>query len=179
MDKNRENLAYVKQVLNASNSPNNYPAIYYLWGVLVFVGFGIAEFKVAWTSSYWLIAAPIGMVISAWLGIKQDQQRGQQDRQSGGDYMTHFSALLAVIFLAIFTQQYQSILLLISLGYLLAGIHLDRLMLVVGVLAALIYLAIEAGLIHSNLVVGAVFAIGFFATGWGAAKLNAEQQHAV
>ena len=174
MNNDTKNLEYVKQILEASQSSNGYPAIYLLWGCIVFIGYAVTEYYLAWTSTYWLIAAPIGMVLSAWLGIRGSVQRGQQDNQTGDKYMLHFGLMLAFIFVAIFTQEYRSILLLIGLGYCLAGLYLEKLMLGVGILSVAVYMAIHVGLVTSNLLVGTVFALGFFACAWGAAKLNAD-----
>ncbi len=169
-----ENLAYIKKVLEDSASFNGYPAIYALWGCIVFIGYAIAEFQFSWSTMYWLVSAPVGMVISAWIGMRSDKKLGQQGSKAGDKYLYHFGLMVAFIFIAVFTQEYRSILLVIGLGYCLAGLHLERLMLVVGILSVLLYLAIHMGWVNSNLLVGAVFAIGFFAAAWGSAKLNAE-----
>lgn len=179
MNQNNDNLEYVKQILQASRGPNSVPSIYAFWGCVVFIGFAVLEFIPASASTYWLIAAPLGMVISAWLGIRSEKKLGQMSGEDGSHHLYHFGLMVGFIFLALFTQQYHSILLLIGLGYCLAGLYIDRIMLVVGAMSALIYVAIFLGLIKSNLLVGAVFALGFFASAWAAAKLNADSSRAV
>jgi len=170
----RENLEYIKQILLTSKGPNSYPSIYFFWGCAVFIGYSIAEFKQEWLNTYWLIAAPVGMIVSAWLGSKKAKHYGQQDYKVGEQYLYHFGVTVGIIFIAILLQEYSGILLLISLSYCLAGIYLEKLMFAVGVLAALIHVGINYGLITSNLIVGVVFSLGFFATAWSAAKLNAD-----
>lgn len=172
MTEQQQDLNYVRQVLGASEQGNSYPAIYALWGCIVLLGHVLMEFNIHSGSLYWFIAGPIGMVISAWLGIRADHKKGQHDSETGDKYMIHFAIMLGAIFIAMFTKQYESILLLISLGYALAGLHLERLMYAVGALTALLYIAVCFGLITSHLIVGIVLAIGFFALSWSAAKMN-------
>jgi len=172
MTNDNANLIYVKQILQAAEGPNNYPSIYFLWGCIVFAGYAVAEFRLDLVSTYWLIAAPLGMLASAWLGYQQGKSKGQHDRRVGNQYMQHFALMLVFIFTAIFSGEYQSILLLIGLGYSLAGLYLDRLMLAIGALALMIFIAIKLGLIQSNLFLGTLFAAGFFVTAWCAVRLN-------
>lgn len=172
MTNNDANLMYVKQILQAAEGPNNYPSIYFLWGCIVFAGYAIAEYRIDLISAYWLLAAPLGMLASAWLGRRHDHSSGQQDSRVGSQYMQHFSLIMVFIFTAMFSGEYKSILLLIGLGYCLAGLHIDRLMFAIGTLALMTFIAIQLGLIPSNLFLGGIFAAGFFATAWCAARLN-------
>ncbi|MGK0375040.1 MAG: hypothetical protein ACJA2E_001516 [Arenicella sp.] len=172
MTNDNENLIYVKQILQAAEGPNNYPSIYFLWGCIVFVGYVIAEYRIDLTATYWLISAPVGMLVSAWLGRRQGNSEGQQDSRVGRQYMQHFGLMVVFIFAAMFSGEYQSILLIIGLGYCLAGLYLDRLMFVVGSLSLIAFVAVELGLIQSNLFLGGIIASGFFITAWCAARLN-------
>ena len=172
MTNDNANLTYVKQILQAAEGPNNYPSIYFLWGCIVFAGYAMAEYRLDLVTLYWMIAAPLGMLISALLGRRQGKVKGQHDSRVGNQYMQHFGIMLVFIFTAIFSGEYQSILLLIGLGYSIAGLYLDKLMLSIGVLALMIFIAIKLGLIQSNLFLGTIFAAGFFVTAWCAARLN-------
>lgn len=166
------NLAYVKQVLGVSQGPNSYPAIYFFWGCAILLGYIVAEYAFKWLNIYWLVTAPLGMVISAWLGARSSAKLGQQDRAIGQKYLAHFSLMVIAIFIAMATKQYQSILLVIALGYALGGLYLEKLMYFVGALAAIVYLCMSFGIITSNLVVGVIFALGLFTIAFAAAKAN-------
>ena len=176
MTNDNANLIYVKQILQAAEGPNNYPSIYFLWGCIVFVGYAIAEYRLDLTGTYWLLAAPLGMLVSGWLGWRQSNSEGQHDSRTGRQSMQHFGLMVIFIFAAMFSGEYKSILLLIGLGYCLAGLYLDRLMLAIGVLALIIFIAIELGFIRSNLLLGGIFSAGFFVTAWFAARLNNRDQ---
>lgn len=174
MNDTQADFNYVKQALLKADTRHSYPLIYVLWGMIVLAGFSIAEFNLQYINQYWLVVTPIGIVISAWLGYRQDKQLGQQNARAGNLYLRHFIALTAVIFVAMFTGQYQSILLIIGLGYLLAGIHLDKPMLWIGCLTIITHLAVQLGQIQSNLVIGVVLAAGLFVAAWSSAKANSE-----
>ena len=172
MTNDNANLNYVKQILQAAEGPNNYPSIYFLWGCIIFAGYALAEYRIEQVTTYWLLAAPLGMLVSAWLGHLQDKSKGQHDSRGGNQYMMHFGLMMIFIFTAMLSGEYKSILLLIGLGYGLAGIYLDRLMLSIGALSLMTFIALKLGLIHSNLFLGSIFAAGFFVTAWCAARLN-------
>ena len=80
--------------------------------------------------------------------------------------------MTAVIFVAAFSGQYQSILLIIALGYCLAGIHLERPMLWVGLLTLAAYIGVVYGVINSNLILGIVISARLFVTAWNQRKAN-------
>lgn len=169
---NSKNLQYITEILQLSEGPNNAPTIYFLWGCIVFFGYVIAEYHLESITGYWLIAAPIGFLASIWLGIRHSKKVGQRNNAQGNLYIKHFAIMLLFIFLAIFTHNIESILLLIGIGYCLAGIHLDKFMLWVGIVFGLVYVGLTYELINNNLIIGSIFSASFFAAAWAVAKSN-------
>ena len=166
MTNSTNDLKYVRQTLEKSIQQPSIASIYYLWCSIVLFGYLIAEFNLAWINVYWLIAAPVGFVISAWIGYRYSQKLGQSGSDNDKQYLWHFGLLILFTFSAMLTQQYLSIMLLIGLGYCLAGIHLERAMMWPGLMALALYFGIHFQLITSQLLIGGLFAAAFFITGW-------------
>jgi len=172
MSTTKNDLTYVQKALSRAQSNKSIPAIYFLWGCIVFAGFVLVDINVSWVTPFWLVAAPLGMAASAWLGYRYSQQLGQQDRENAAQQMKHYGIMMIFIFTAIFSKEYQSILLLIGLSYSLAGIHLERAMLWLGLLSLALYIAIQFDIIASSSILGALFAFGFFITSWSLYSSN-------
>jgi hypothetical protein len=84
--------------------------------------------------TYWVVAAPGGFLASAVLGWFHGRQGGSS-AAIGTRQALHWSGLLAAAFLArLLPSDGSAILLVLALGYFLAGVHLDRPMLWVGLL---------------------------------------------
>ncbi|MEX1113452.1 MAG: hypothetical protein WED32_03290 [Patescibacteria group bacterium] len=129
----RDDLGYVRDVVNRSERSAFPSAIAYLWAAIGVVGFSLIDFAPERVGLYWMIAAPVGFVLSAWLGWRQARAVGQESAREGRQHMLHWGALLAAIFLLVPLMVKgtlsgeaiaQVILLMVSLGYFLAGIHL-------------------------------------------------------
>ena len=129
----RDDLGYVRDVVNRSERSAFPSAIAYLWAVIGVVGFSLIDFAPERVGFYWMIAAPIGFVLSAWLGWRRARAVGQESARDGRRHMLHWGGLLAGVFLlaplvlkgALAGEAIgQVILLIVSLGYFLAGVHL-------------------------------------------------------
>lgn len=166
-----EDLNYLNSLLQKS-AQNGYPLIYVFWGLVVFTGYALADLKPTWLTPYWVCAMLIGLVVSAWLGRRQNSKSGQRDANDGNRYLLHFGIMMIGIFLAMLTRDYQSILLIVGVSYCLAGLYLERVMLLVGAITLACYLAVAKGLIPSNLVVGIAISSGFFVTAWASSRQN-------
>ena len=173
MSDKSSDLEYVSNALRkAEGTSVGYPIIYCLWGVIIFVGYAVEEYLIQHISLYWSIAAPAGWLLSAWIGARSDINRGQADKALGMQYMWHFMLMMVFIFAAGFTGKYDSILLLISIGYAMAGLYLDKLMHLVAATTLLAYFGIYAGVISSGLFVGGILAFGCFTAAYATAKAN-------
>lgn len=129
----RDDLGYVRDVVNRSERSAFPSAIAYLWAVIGVVGFSLIDFAPERVGYYWMVAAPVGFVLSAWLGWRRARAVGQESARDGRQHMLHWGGLLAAIFLlaplvlkgALAGEAIgQVILLIVSLGYFLAGVHL-------------------------------------------------------
>lgn len=129
----RDDLGYVRDVVNRSERSAFPSAIAYLWAAIGLVGFSLIDFAPERVGLYWMIAAPVGFVLSAWLGWRQARVVGQESAREGRAHMLHWGGLVVAIFLlypliaegALRGESIaQVILLMVALAYFLAGIHL-------------------------------------------------------
>ena len=138
-----EDIAFVRAAAERTASVH-VPAIYVIWAVLCLCGFTLVDFAgpgSAWIAIYWMIAAPVGTVLSAWLAKRAHRAAGQADVREGRRWIWHFvgfGATGALGFGLVATGQLtwagvSSIwILLLALTYYLAGLHLDRRLLPIG-----------------------------------------------
>ena len=128
-----EDLHYIRGLVEG---PRAAPAsILILWAVIGAPGFALVDLAPSAVPWYWLVAAPIGMVASIWLGRRHAVREGRIDRATGIRWTLHWAGLLAaaglIVLLAVarivpFEVINPAMVLLIAITYFLAGIHLDR-----------------------------------------------------
>lgn len=140
-----EDIAYVRAATERSASIH-IPAIYVIWAVLCLCGFTLVDFVgpgSAWIGLYWLIAGPVGMGLSIWLSKRASRETGQADLQEGKRWAFHFAGFGATGILGfgmVATEQLtwsgmgSLWILLLALTYFLAGLHLERRLLPIGLL---------------------------------------------
>lgn len=147
----REDLEYVRRVVRRSEASGGPRAIWYLWAVIAAVGFSLVDFAPARVPIFWAVAGPAGFLASVWLGWRHGRLTGQESRAEGRRHVMHWGALLAGVFLLVPLAAGgalpgaglgQAILLLVALGYFLAGVHLHRPLLWIGLLMAGGYVAL-------------------------------------
>ena len=148
-DKLREDVAYVRAVAQRSG-PGQPTATFVFWAAVALIGFALVDFASdpRWIGWFWSVAAPLGVVFSAWQGIRHNRRVGQTDSWEGIRWGLHWLSFLGVGLLSsvlVATEQltwsgYSSIwLLFLALTYFLAGLHLDRRLLTVGLVAGVGY----------------------------------------
>jgi len=140
-DKIESDIGYVKDLITKSGESTQPASFYYLWGVILMVGFSLIDFAPRWVGLFWMIAGPAGGVLSAFLGYKAGVKIGQINRKVGIKYALHWSGMAVIAFLAILlgskgfvqgTVLSQVILLIVALGWWTAGVHFDRIFLWLG-----------------------------------------------
>ncbi len=149
MEKLREDVAYVRAVADRSE---NVPcrSIYLLWAVIALCGFTLTDFapEPSWIGLYWLVASPVGMVLSAWLGKRACINIGQADRQMGFRIMYHWLAFMVAGLLGVLLVAGGHLsgpgmgslwVLLLALTYFHAGLHFNRRLLPIGILVGLCF----------------------------------------
>jgi len=130
-----EDLEYVRGAVARSERPGGPRSIYWFWAVVVLVGFPLADLAPDLVGWYWAVLGPVGGLISARLGWKHARATGQADRDLGHRHMLHWTGLMVVIFASVvmgiagrvsWDAVDLMIVLLLTLSYFLAGVHLDR-----------------------------------------------------
>lgn len=131
----RETLDYVASAMRRGRRAPGEAPIYFLWAVLVPIGFAMADFAPRLVGLYWLLAGIGGGLASMWLGASGARRRGMVDRELGHRYGWHWAVggvgfMLAALPMAtgvIDVGHGASLFLLVGgVTYLLAGVHLDR-----------------------------------------------------
>jgi len=172
VDHVEKDLGYVRGLLEKSE-PRSPPAIYVLWAVVVLVGFTLADLAPRATGLFWLIAAPVGFLVSTWLGARAARKEGQVDRAEGDRHFLHWGGLLGAELLIVplawsgavtGTGVGQVALLLVALAYFLDGVHQERPNLWVGIAIAAGYLLTFVVARHVWLMVGVLISAALLAS---------------
>lgn len=152
----KKDLAYVREALERADAGDAPPSIYLLWAVLGGFGFCLIGVRPEWAGLYWPVAGPLGGVISYWLGSRWGRRVGQGSRRIARYHALHWIGVLVAIGLAVvlggagfLTGEAlgRVILLILALGWYLAGIYLVRRYMWIG-------LVVAAGLVAMLLVPG-------------------------
>lgn len=152
------------------------------WAAIGLVGFALIDFAESRVGLYWAVAAPLGTLISAFLGWRHARQQGQVSREEGIRHVLHWTAMMAAIFLSVLMALRgsltwrgvsQTALLIVALGYFLAGVHLERPLRLVGLLMAVGYVATLYIPGYTWTLVGVLLAAGLVAS-----VLLADRKHA-
>ena len=175
-----EDLAYVAQAVRRNERDPGYASIYWLWAVITPIGFALTDFAAPLSGLYWLFAGPVGGTLSAWLAVRADRRRGERNRAAGQREGLHWLVMLPAFVLtalpmltgAIAWPAGQSYFLLVTgIAYALAGVHLQRPMLWIG----LLMMAAYAGLVLYNppytwTITGVLVGLSLAAAGWFTAR---------
>lgn len=165
-----QDLEFVRESIDRSKSGTP-AAIYALWGVICLIGFSMVDFARQHVGLYWMIAAPLGFIASMYLGYRSGIERGERDAATGRKYMLHWGSLLVAIAMTLpmvvagdisWPAMARLFLILIGLVYFLAGIHLDRRMLFVGLLILAGYVALLFSPPYGWTWTGAIVALALF-----------------
>ena len=131
----KEDIAYIRAAADRSDT-NLVPSIYLLWAVIALCGFALVDFvdDYRWIGRYWVVSAPAGFCLSVWLGMRASHHAGQADRQEGIRWSLHWLAFMVAGLLGgalvaaghLKWSGFNSLwVLLLSLTYFQAGVHLD------------------------------------------------------
>jgi hypothetical protein len=128
-----ENLDFVRSAVSRARMDVGSPAIYFLWAVIVGIGFSLPLFAPEFASAFWMVAVVGGGAISIWLGQRHARARGVVDRELGrrqGQHWLASSIAMGSVVAGVFAGRLEwaaTLPLLISLAglaYVLAGVHL-------------------------------------------------------
>lgn len=168
-DQIKEDLAYVAGALRQDKVRSGTPIIYVIWAIAIAVGFALVDFSPKYVAAYWMIVAPLGSVLSAWIGIRHSKSMGVRNREEGQLWGFHFligalgwicAALPMASGRVPPAEGNSSFLLVTGLVYAFAGLHIDRGLLVSGLIALLGFAALQfVHVPYTWTVTGAVMAI--------------------
>jgi hypothetical protein len=171
-DRVRSDLSYVRKAVESSDRHPTPASIYLLWAAIGAVGFPILDLAPRYAPWFWLIASPLGLAVSLWLGRRHARRIGQIGRSEGRRHGLHWLGVVLAAALAMLLAVAgrvdgavlgQVVLLLIALTYFLAGVHLDRAMLWVSGLLVAGYLALFVVAAWAWTVIGLTLAAGLAA----------------
>lgn len=176
----RDDLSYVRSVLHRAERTAGSPAtIYFVWAAITFFGFAIIDFAPEKTGLYWIVAGPLGGVLSAVLGHRAGRATGQPAEREGRVLAMHWSGVMIAVLLIVPLAMTRVIapddfprlvMLVIALSYYTAGVHVDRRLIPVSVVLAACYLlavfartlphlwTVTAAIVAASLAIAGLFA---------------------
>lgn len=175
-DRIRDDLSYVRSLIHRAEGVNSPASSYFLWALLSFFGYAIIDFDPERTGLYWMIAGPVGGVLSGVLARRNARRTGQVSDRGDWTEFLHWTALFVVILLSLplvttgriaVIDLPRIILLLVGFAYWTAGAHVDRRMLpLAGVIWALyVFTVLAPGVPYLWTITGAGLAAGLTAAG--------------
>ncbi len=151
-DKQRiaDDIAYVRAVAERTKVPR-ITSIFRVWALLALAGFVLVDIADdrRWVGIYWMVAGPAGFVLSWWLGTRASREAGLRNRALGVRHAQHWLAFMAAGVLGLALVRTGQLtwpgfgslwVLLLALSYFHGGVHLDRRMVPIGLVAAGAYL---------------------------------------
>lgn len=165
-----QDLAFVRKRIQRSNRQIFPSSILYLWAGIIMVGSLLGDLMPQYTGLFWLTGAPIGGLLSAFLGRRWALTRGQDDRDDGYRHALHWGALLVGMFALLVpigsgTLDGNGIgalpLLLVSLAYFYAGLHMSRSLMWLAGIQFLAYLIVSLAPALPQTLTGVFIAVGF------------------
>ena len=148
VNKLQSDLDYISNAVRVDATAGGIPALYFLWALLIAVGFSLPDFAPRLAGVYWLFAGIGGGLFSWWLGARQSRRDGINNTQLGRRYGMHW-ALVGAAFLLCFLPLMlgrvtpemggANFLLVTGIAYGLAGVHLERPLLWCGILMLTAY----------------------------------------
>lgn len=167
-------LTYVRGLVTKADRGRAPASIYLLWAGICLVGFPLADFAPRYVGFFWMVAGPVGTLLSMVLGWRHSVRVGQVSRESGIRHGLHWMGTLAAIFLVVplgalgtvgWNVVHHIMLLVIAFSYYLAGVHLERPILWIGLLMLAAYVALFFLKVYQWTIVGVVVAFALAATG--------------
>jgi hypothetical protein len=180
----QDDLGYIQKALHTTQTAPSPGGIYNLWAALTLPGFALIEFRPHITGWYWVIAAPVGLVLTAFLAWDYWRHLGQSDMRNASEQAQPWSGMLVAIALSTLlvrsghvspAAQGHVILLLLVLGFWLAGVHLEPGLRWVALLMAAGYASLNLlSLQYAWTVLGSFVAIGLVLAGLFGLRGNAK-----
>ncbi len=182
VDRIKEDLDFVAGAVRQQERPSTIPAIYFMWALIVAVGFALPDFAPRMAGFYWLVCGIGGGLISWWLSAREARREGINDSALGRRHAYHWLAAglgMALCWLPIAVGRFEvetgvsNFLLVIGLTYVFAGVHLDRPLLLSGMVMLTGYALLALfTLPYIWTITGLVIAVSLSWAGW--ARMRAD-----
>ncbi|MHC5209644.1 MAG: hypothetical protein ACYTG2_02875 [Planctomycetota bacterium] len=133
----QHDLAYVRAAVQRTPFHGTPAGISLLLAAIILVGFVLVDVvrDPEWIGRYWMVAAPLGWILSAVIGHRASRRHGQLDAGRGLRTAGHWMGMVVVMFLAALLparglMEWEALghlsLLFLALCYFLAGLHVER-----------------------------------------------------
>lgn len=149
-DRLREDLDYVARAVKHHDRPLGAPSIYFLWSAIVLAGFALPDIAPRAAGPFWLVGGIGGGLLTLWLATREARRSGVNDTRQGHRHGLHWAIggigfLLAALPMLLGRAEPAAVvpgfLLVAGLLYALAGVHLLRPLLWVGLMMLAAYAA--------------------------------------
>jgi hypothetical protein len=143
-----EDLRYVRSVVHRADATGNPAIVYFLWAAITFVGYAIIDFFPEKSGLFWMVAGPLGGVLSGVLAWREARSAGQESSRDGRVHSLYWTGMMFAILLVIplrivglvsIEALPRIVLLIVAFAYYAMGIFEDRKMLWVGMLVGAAY----------------------------------------
>jgi len=143
-----EDLRYVRSVVHRADATGNPAIVYFLWAAITFAGYAMIDFFPERTGLFWMIAGPLGGLLSGVLAWREARASGQESTRDGRVHSLYWTGMVFAILLVIPLHSAglisvdalpRIVLLIVAFAYYAMGIFEDRKMLWVGVLVGAAY----------------------------------------
>ena len=138
-----EDMAFVREAVERRDRMHYKSiAIAVLWAVIIATGHSLNDFYPYLSPLYWWIATPAGYLLSFWIAAREARAKGIANRSIRVRFGLHWGSLFVVIAFVVFialehglehSVMSQFITMAAGITCFLAGLHLDRRLLVPGV----------------------------------------------
>lgn len=180
----QDDLRYVTNAMRRRDPRAGVPAIFFLWAVIIAIGFALPDFAPQHAWLYWAILGPAGGVVSWLLGARDAKRQGDMDRELGIRHGLHWLVSGAAWFAValpllgagdseplVAEALGRQILLVAALAYGLAAVHLERGLGWPAAFMGLGYVVLTtAPVAYTWTLTGALVAIGLVIGGWRARR---------
>lgn len=143
----REDIAFVREAVERRDRTHYRSiAIAVLWAVILAIGHSLSDFSPHYSPLYWCTATPVGYLLSFRIAAREARATGVADRRTRARFGMHWGSLFVAIAIVLFIALphglehsviSQFITLTAGITCFLAGLHLDRRLLVPGVVMVL------------------------------------------
>ncbi len=166
-------IRYVRDVVEHADAPTGPAGIYLFWAAATLVGFALIDLRPDSVGTYWMVVFPVGWLFSGWLARRHSKSLGQADNRLCRQHAVHWLIMFGFVGLAALLPArglipWQSlgptVLLSVSLAYILAALHLDRRLVWPGLLMVGGYVVLLFEPAFSWTIVGAMVAAGLVAS---------------